>query len=60
MSDKPITEEQYLKAMQEKERIEKYLEQLTRITRAYIYQEEAERVKNIKKQAIINNSNKYG
>lgn len=41
---KPITEAEYLAAMKEKERIEKYLEHLTRITRDYVYQWEAERV----------------
>jgi len=53
---KPITYEEYKTAMEEKTRIEKYLEHLTRITRNYIYQEEAERVKDRKKQAQLENS----
>lgn len=46
---KIITEAEYLQAMKEKERLEKYLEHLTLITRAYIYQWESERIKNRKK-----------
>jgi hypothetical protein len=36
--EKIISEEQYLKVLAEKIRIEKYLEHLTAITRAYNYQ----------------------
>ena len=36
--EKIISEEQYLKVLAEKIRIEKYLEHLTSITRAYNYQ----------------------
>lgn len=50
MAEDKITYEEYRKALDEKQRLEKYLEHLTRITRAYIYSEEAERVKARKKQ----------
>jgi hypothetical protein len=41
--DKIVTEEQYLLALAEKIRIEKYLEHLTAITRAYNYQLESKK-----------------
>jgi hypothetical protein len=41
--DKIVTEEQYLLALAEKIRIEKYLEHLTAITRAYNYQFESKK-----------------
>jgi hypothetical protein len=41
--DKIITEEQYLRALAEKIRIDKYLEHLTAITRAYNYQLESKK-----------------
>lgn len=53
-----ITYEQYKRALEEKERLEKYLEQLTRITRSYIYQQESERIQDRKKQAAIDNGKK--
>lgn len=52
--NKKITYEEYKQAMQEKERLEKYLEHLTRITRAFIYQEESERIKDRKVMAKKN------
>jgi len=42
--DKKITYEEFAKAMEEKQRLEKYLEHLTRITRAYMYDYDSERV----------------
>jgi hypothetical protein len=56
MPEKQITYDEYRKALEEKIRLEKYLEHLTRITRAYIYQEEGERVKARKKQTLIDNN----
>lgn len=56
MPETKITYEEYKKALEEKERLEKYLEHLTRITRAFIYQEEGERVKARKMQALIDNN----
>lgn len=53
---KEITYEEYRKALEEKLRLEKYVEYLTTITRAYIYQEEAERVRERKKQSNIDNN----
>lgn len=50
---KTITYEQFKSALEEKQRLEKYVEHLTSITRAYIYQEEAERVKSRKIQSAI-------
>ena len=55
--NKQITYQEYKTAMEEKERIEKYLEHLTRITRKYIYQEESERVKSRKIQSVLNEKN---
>lgn len=52
-----ITYEQYRIALEEKLRLEKHLEHLTAITRAYIYQEEAQRVQDRKKQSQIDNNN---
>ena len=43
--DKIITEEQYIQALAEKQRLERYLDHLTRITRDYQYQWERERIK---------------
>jgi len=56
MPESKITYEQYKKALEEKERLEKYVEHLTRITRAYIYQEEGERVKARKIQTLNDNN----
>lgn len=53
-----ITYEEYKRALAEKERLEKYLEQLTRITRSYIYQQESERIQDRKKQAAVDNGKK--
>lgn len=58
MPEIKITYEEYKKALEEKERLEKYLEHLTRITRAFIYQEEGERVKAKKMQTLIDNNKK--
>jgi len=52
--NKKITYKEYKQAMEEKERLEKYLEHLTRITRAFIYQEESERIKDRKVMAKKN------
>lgn len=51
--NKLITHEQYKLALEEKLRLEKHLEHLTRITRAYMYQWEADRVKHRKVMATI-------
>lgn len=48
MAASEITYEQYKTAMQEIQRIERYLEHLKTITRAFMYQEEAQRVKDKK------------
>ncbi len=53
MSEKIITEKDYDKAMKYKEWLEKELERTTKITRAYVYQWEAERVKARKIQATL-------
>lgn len=53
MNSKVITYEQYAAAMEEKKRIEKHLEHLTTITRAYIYQEERERIAYRKQQETM-------
>ncbi len=50
---KEITYEQYKTALEEKTRIEKYLEHLTKITRQYVYQEEAIRVKDRKTLSLM-------
>jgi hypothetical protein len=52
----PITHEQFVTALEEKIRLEKYVEYLTKITRAYMYQEESERVQHRKKQSMIENN----
>lgn len=51
--NKTITYDQFKAALEEKLRLDKYVEHLTSITRAYIYQEEAERVKARKIQSAI-------
>lgn len=56
MSDKPITPEQYEKAMRYKEWLEKELERTVKITRSYVYQWESERVQERKKQSIMDNN----
>lgn len=52
---KPITEQQYLEAMEMLQFHEKKVEQLKRITRAYMYQWESERIEHRKKQSAIDN-----
>ena len=54
--DKKITYEEYIKAYDEKCRLEKYLEYLTKITRAYMYDYDSERVVGRK---LKSNEDKY-
>jgi len=54
--DKKITHEEFAKAMEEKQRLEKYLQHLTRITRAYMYDYDSNRVVGRK---LKSNEDKY-
>lgn len=54
---KEITYEQYREAMEMLEFHERKVEQLKRITRGYVYQVEADRVKDRKIQAVKDNLN---
>jgi len=54
--DKKITYEEFAKAMEEKQRLEKYLEHLTKITIAYMKDYDSERVVGRK---LKSNEDKY-
>lgn len=53
-----ISNEEYKRALELLKQHEDMVERLKKITRAYIYQEESERVQDRKKQAAIDNSKK--
>lgn len=57
---KPITYEEYQKALKQLEIHQDMVDRLKFITRSFIYQEESERVKDRKIQSIIENNKNQG
>lgn len=56
--NKKISYDEYKRALELLKQHEDMVERLKKITRAYIYQEESERVQDRKKQAAIDNIKK--